>query len=300
MDGRVAMIGDFYELRFERLIEKPVEKVWAALTVPERVADWLADCEIEPRVGGRYGLRFREPPFRMDGIIRAYEPPNLLEYTWPEQGHATDSIVRFLLVPRGDTCFLRLTQTWPREQSKRDRLDHLFIQPSHYESTLHFYSSVLGWARRDDDTKTSRLASFLLPGGQTLVLANDHDDFGDQAKTRGINGARPTIHFRVADVDAFYASMPKGAHVAVEPVNTHWGTRWFVVSDPDGNLLAFEGARERPDRALSPRERQELSSILSGWHMHLDRLPAAADGVATVFDRTQEASLAKEYAARLS
>jgi uncharacterized glyoxalase superfamily protein PhnB len=24
------------------------------------------------------------------------------------------------------------------------------------------------------------------------------------------------------------------------PEATHWGTRWFVVKDPDGNLIAFE------------------------------------------------------------
>jgi len=270
------------------------------LTIPERVADWLADCEIEPRLGGRYSLRFREPPYQMNGIIRAFEPPNLFEYTWPEPGHPTDSIVRFLLISRGTDCFLRLTQTWPREAARRNGLDHVFIQPSHYEATLHFFTSVLGWQHRGDDTKNSRLASFALPGGQTLVLANDHDDFADQAKTRGINGARPTIHFRIADVDAFYASMPKGAHVAIEPVNTHWGARWFVVSDPDGNLFAFESARERVGTKLSGHERKELSSILSGWHMHLDRLPAAVDGIATVFDRAQEAYLANEYAARLS
>ncbi|HXZ68101.1 MAG TPA: SRPBCC domain-containing protein [Alphaproteobacteria bacterium] len=300
MDGKLTVIGDSYELRFERLIDKPVEKVWAALTVPERIADWLAECEIEPRLGGRYALHFRELPYRMNGSIHAFEPPNLLAYTWPEPGHPTDSVVRFLLVPRGAGCFLRLTQSWPRDAVRRNGLDHLFIQPSHYDTTLHFFTSVLGWPRRDDDNKTSRLASFMLPGGQTLVLATDHDDFGDQAKSHGVNGARPTIHFRVADVDQFYGSMPKGDHIVVEPVNTHWGTRWFVISDPDGNLFAFESARERLGEKLSGRERKELSSILSGWHMHLDRLAAAADGMVIVFDHAREASLAKQYAARLS
>jgi uncharacterized glyoxalase superfamily protein PhnB len=30
------------------------------------------------------------------------------------------------------------------------------------------------------------------------------------------------------------------AEVVVRPEQTHWGMRWFVVKDPDGNLLAFE------------------------------------------------------------
>jgi hypothetical protein len=28
--------------------------------------------------------------------------------------------------------------------------------------------------------------------------------------------------------------------VVVKPEATHWGTRWFVVRDPDGNLIAYE------------------------------------------------------------
>ena len=31
---------------------------------------------------------------------------------------------------------------------------------------------------------------------------------------------------------------PHRAEDKSEP--THWGTRWFVVKDPDGNLIAFE------------------------------------------------------------
>ena len=41
---------------FHRHYAKPIEKVWAALTTPERLADWLADAEIELRLGGRIQL----------------------------------------------------------------------------------------------------------------------------------------------------------------------------------------------------------------------------------------------------
>ena len=37
--------------------------------------------------------------------------------------------------------------------------------------------------------------------------------------------------------------MPTSAHASVAlfaPEPTHWGTRWFVARDPDGNLIAFE------------------------------------------------------------
>jgi len=36
-----------------------------------------------------------------------------------------------------------------------------------------------------------------------------------------------------------------GVDVVVPPGPTPWGTRWFVVRDPDGTLLAFEEVRLR-------------------------------------------------------
>jgi uncharacterized glyoxalase superfamily protein PhnB len=48
------------------------------------------------------------------------------------------------------------------------------------------------------------------------------------------------MHLDIHDIDARFRALPKGAHVVSEPAQTHWGTRWFVVRDPDGNLIAFE------------------------------------------------------------
>jgi uncharacterized glyoxalase superfamily protein PhnB len=33
--------------------------------------------------------------------------------------------------------------------------------------------------------------------------------------------------------------------VVAPPGPTHWGTRWFVVRDPDGNTIAFEEVHPR-------------------------------------------------------
>ena len=35
--------------------------------------------------------------------------------------------------------------------------------------------------------------------------------------------------------------------VVVRPEATHWGTRWFVVADPDGNLIAYNQRRDAPE-----------------------------------------------------
>ena len=112
-----------------------------------------------------------------------------------------------------------------------DRFHHLFITPADFEASLAFYRDVLGWqVTRDWGGNGSDRGAMLSGGGINLVLAE---------KTRG-KGVRPNVHLDIHDVDARFRSLPKGAHVVVEPEPTHWGTRWFVVRDPDGNLIAFE------------------------------------------------------------
>jgi uncharacterized glyoxalase superfamily protein PhnB len=56
----------------------------------------------------------------------------------------------------------------------------------------------------------------------------------------GQQGEVPTVHLDIHDLDARFRTLPKGTHVVTPPEDTHWGTRWFVVRDPDGNLIAFE------------------------------------------------------------
>jgi len=108
--GRVIERGDgLYDIVLERRLKLPVEKVWAALTVPERIADWFTEVDLEPRVGGRYSLRFSDGS-AMDGVVTAFEPSRLLAHTWPHETHP-DSVVRYELAPDGDGCRLTLIQT---------------------------------------------------------------------------------------------------------------------------------------------------------------------------------------------
>lgn len=108
--GVVMLRPDGHELRFERRIDRPLEKVWAALTVPERIADWLAEADVDLRVGGRFRLRFTEPTYAFEGEIVALDPPRLFAWTWPHEQHP-HSVVTWALFPDGDGCRLVLTQT---------------------------------------------------------------------------------------------------------------------------------------------------------------------------------------------
>jgi uncharacterized protein YndB with AHSA1/START domain len=97
-----------YDLIMRRRINKPLEKVWAALTVPERIADWLGNLELELRVGGRYCLKFEGEDYQVDGVIVELDPPRLLAHTWPGPQDEPPAIVRYQLEPDGDGCRLVL------------------------------------------------------------------------------------------------------------------------------------------------------------------------------------------------
>ena len=124
MTGLGSVI-DSHTIRFERLLPGPVERVWDYLTRPESLATWLAEGEIDPRVGGQVELRFdvQEVPERakagaiIRGVVARWEPPRVLAYSWvdasadppPGGSPAPDPVVTFELEGRGGDALLALT-----------------------------------------------------------------------------------------------------------------------------------------------------------------------------------------------
>jgi uncharacterized protein YndB with AHSA1/START domain len=125
LDGVIEEIDGRYVLRFARHLRHPVEKVWDAITSPERIQDWFGEGEIvlELADGGVYDVRTTGPAELVDAIISEagkeglvqhnrvirVEPPILFEHTFG----APDSVVRWELKPEGDGCRLTLTHTEP-------------------------------------------------------------------------------------------------------------------------------------------------------------------------------------------
>lgn len=126
-----------------------------------------------------------------------------------------------------------------------DHFDHLFIEPASFDAALAFYRDTLGWLELFSWGEAPEPRGVGLSGGGVkLVLAERHAA-DDHSKSHGINGTRPTLHLKVEDLDARYAQL-SGAGLPLFPIeSTHWGTRWFVVQDPDGNLIAYEQAGTR-------------------------------------------------------
>lgn len=121
-----------------------------------------------------------------------------------------------------------------------DRFDHIFIEPSSFDASLAFYRDGLGWKvffswGEGGAPRGACLGS----GAMRVVLAEPHPAT-DKSKSHAINGTRPTMHLRVDDLDTRYAELDRAGLALVAPEHTHWGTRWFVARDPDGNLVGFE------------------------------------------------------------
>ena len=116
-----------------------------------------------------------------------------------------------------DLVFLRL------------KLDHLYIETRHFEKTLAFWKALGFETARvwgDDGHRACRLVC----EESSLVLAESTVPVG------------PVVHFRVPEVDGLNRELAKHEAVTVRtPLeDTHWGTRWIRVEDPDGRVHVLE------------------------------------------------------------
>jgi len=81
-------------LRMQRWLAHPPEKVWRAMTEPDRLAEWFpAKVFPQLRVGGKVEFEFGD-----DGVVTELDPPRLIAYTW-----GTDHLRWELAAERGGT-----------------------------------------------------------------------------------------------------------------------------------------------------------------------------------------------------
>ena len=106
--GEIRPTADGYDLVFERRLAQPVAKVWAALTIPERLEDWIGAAKIDLRVGGTLQLAFANGKSVEVSITRV-DAPHVLGWSWMIDG--LDTSVLFELAPDGEGCRLTLTHS---------------------------------------------------------------------------------------------------------------------------------------------------------------------------------------------
>ncbi len=116
-------------LTLERILKGPIETVWACLTESEHKAKWLSGGDVEPRVGGKVTHHFDnqkisdtpEPTpekysdmpdqVTMTGEVLAWEPYNLLSYSWDEGDGSSSEVIFKLSEHKGDKVKLILIHT---------------------------------------------------------------------------------------------------------------------------------------------------------------------------------------------
>lgn len=122
-------------LRFERLLDAPIDKVWQFLVDPELRARWFMGGPTDTKVGGTIGMTMNHDRLSDEDVetperYRSYlghsweerithvEPPRLLAFTW-ENGEAGE--VTFELTDEAGRTRLVLTHT--KLRGRDDALD---------------------------------------------------------------------------------------------------------------------------------------------------------------------------------
>ena len=124
-----------------------------------------------------------------------------------------------------------------------DRFDHLFFCPRDFDVSRQFYVEILNWQVMSEWTDNHGKRGAILNGGGIRVMLAERRD-GDKIQ----NALAPhasTLHLDIHDADKRFAQIPAGNHVVQPPEENQWGSRWFVLRDPDGNLIAFDEMRQR-------------------------------------------------------
>jgi uncharacterized protein YndB with AHSA1/START domain len=104
-DGELFERDGRYELRFERSLDHPVDRVWAAITEPSGLAAWFPfDVVGERETGADLRFEFREGEGDdFSGRMVEFSPPSAMELSWED-----DETLRLEVSPSGSGCVLTL------------------------------------------------------------------------------------------------------------------------------------------------------------------------------------------------
>jgi len=84
--GTIKRTRGCFEARLERFLEHDQTSVWAMLTDPARLPEWLAPGELSQRKGGPAKLNFPESGTIINSTVSAIDAPRLIEYSWSGPG----------------------------------------------------------------------------------------------------------------------------------------------------------------------------------------------------------------------
>lgn len=98
--GTVRRDGEFGAVRFERVYAAEPSELWDAWTSPERIQRWLGASLVgDLAVGGTARLVWGDDPdSRVELVVNAMKPPELLEWQWTIDGEPP-TLLRVELTP---------------------------------------------------------------------------------------------------------------------------------------------------------------------------------------------------------
>jgi uncharacterized protein YndB with AHSA1/START domain len=84
--GKVTREADGFQVRFEREFRHSIDKVWQAITDPEKLKYWFTDIDLELKAGGKMTVYFRDKDkSSSQGKIIAVEKPHRFVWTWEHE-----------------------------------------------------------------------------------------------------------------------------------------------------------------------------------------------------------------------
>ncbi len=102
------------DLKFERFLKHPPERVWKALTDPKALATWYMENNFQPVVGHRFQFR-TDPGPGFDGVLYGevvqVEVPHKLVYTFRGGFMKHETTVTWTLALQDGGTLLRLEHT---------------------------------------------------------------------------------------------------------------------------------------------------------------------------------------------
>lgn len=101
------------DVSHQELLPHPVDKVWAALTDPASISDWLmATDDFRPKVGCRFRMKTQRLSTTgwVDAEVLELEPPHRMVWSWSANDGNPPSTVTFHLVAEEDGTRLSLRQ----------------------------------------------------------------------------------------------------------------------------------------------------------------------------------------------
>lgn len=110
--GELSRRNGRVKAKLTRSTDHSATQVWAMLTNPTNLANWLAPGTVEQWQGGSVKIDFGQSGSTIDSYVRAIKPERLLEYSW-SAGNEPQRPIRWDLVPDSEGTTIELTLLLP-------------------------------------------------------------------------------------------------------------------------------------------------------------------------------------------